>query len=82
LPCSACIRGLFLSITVPWFVLFGSHLLESCFFLKRKWAENGSGAEGKSKRGGELEGVEGGDTVLRTYFMREESILIFKKLKI
>ena len=52
-------------------VLFGGCLLETCSFLKKKqskmhpWEKEGEGY---------LEGMEGGETVVRMYYMREEPI--------
>jgi hypothetical protein len=38
----------------------------------------GSGSEGKRSKG-KLEGMEGGETVIRIYFVRKESIFNFLK---
>lgn len=50
LPCPASIGRCPPCLTVSCFILFGCHLLEACYFLKRKWRKSGSEGEERYKR--------------------------------
>ena len=57
--------------------MFGCYLLEACSFLMR----DRKGVDLDGRRGGEeLGGVEGGETIIRIYYVRKKSI--FNKRKI
>lgn len=71
-PCPASIWGLLPCLIVSCFVLFGCQLLEVCSFLKRK--QRRSESEGEGRWRGQLEGVEGGETLVGMYCMGDKSI--------
>lgn len=70
LPCSVWRWGLLYYLIVSYSALFGSCLLEACFFLKGKQKGRRSGEKGG---GGWVGGVEGGKIVIWLYSLRDES---------
>ena len=51
--------------------MFGYYLLEAAFFSTKSLKGNGSRGRGGWDK---LKGVEGGETIIRTYYMGKESI--------
>ena len=64
--------GLLTCLFIVYFVALGCCLLETYFILKR---------DGGEEEGKQLGGVEGGETVVRVYCMKEESIFNLKRRK-